>query len=416
MNNYRIPGEFEPQESVLIVWSVNEWATNTLNIDTITIEIVSYLVDNVKVIIVCSDKSIAERAKRKLQQQGIELSKIEFCIHEIENHYPRDFGAEVMIDGLGNRLFADFQFSEYCFIPHDHTFSFAKGMRDFNKFHAQQVGISVNNTTWLASEGGDREFNGKGVMIAIEDTEVAKRNPTKSKQEVEAEFKRLLNLDKIIWIPRCTYDDENILLGTIPGSDKYSTYRAATANGHIDEMCRFVSADTILIASISEKEAKTSELARLNKERLDEAYEIVSKATDADGKPFHIVKMPVPEPIFIEVSPNEEPWKALKFFVDANGGTMLDGTLLPEEKIVVLPALSYCNFLIINDIVLAQKYWREGLPIIIKEKDEEALNILKDLFPNRRVVAIDTLALNMTGGGIHCHTRNVPSIDISARL
>lgn len=49
----------------------------------------------------------------------------------------------------------------------------------------------------FVSEGGDREFNGKGILIAIEDTEVRKRNPGKTREEVEAEYKRIYNLEKL---------------------------------------------------------------------------------------------------------------------------------------------------------------------------------------------------------------------------
>ena len=74
-----------------------------------------------------------------------------------------------------------------------------------------------------------------------------------------------------------------------------------------------------------------------------------------------------------------------------------------------LPALSYCNFLITNGLVLAQKYYQEGMPLSVKEKDEQAKRILEQCFPDRKVVQINTLALNLNGGGIHCFTRHVPA-------
>jgi len=76
----------------------------------------------------------------------------------------------------------------------------------------------------------------------------------------------------------------------------------------------------------------------------------------------------------------------------------------------VLPAMSYCNFLIANGIVIAQKYYKDGMPLDIKIKDDEALYILKSVFPDRKVVAVDVLPLNLYGGGVHCHTRNVPCL------
>jgi len=64
--------------------------------------------------------------------------------------------------------------------------------------------------------------------------------------------------------------------------------------------------------------------------------------------------------------------------------------------------------LITNSLVLAQKYYKEGMSLDIKTKDEEAFNILQNIFPDRKVIAINTLPLNLYGGGIHCNTRNIP--------
>ncbi len=87
---------------------------------------------------------------------------------------------------------------------------------------------------------------------------------------------------------------------------------------------------------------------------------------------------------------------------------VVDGTPFPPNTINVLPAMSYCNFLIANNVVVAQKYYKEGMSKLIKEKDEEALKVLKSAFPKHHIVQINPLALNLYGGGIHCHTRNIP--------
>lgn len=291
----------------------------------------------------------------------------------------------------------------------DHTIS--KLLGEFSGFHAKLVGVDKIISTELISEGGDREFNGMNVMLTIEDTEINKPNPHLSKREVEEEFKRVFNFKKIIWLPLPTFDDENIYSGKIPGPDgKFNAYRSESANGHVDEMCRFVNKNTILLAHISEEEAKKSKLHALNKERLDKAYEVLRNEVNIDGKPFQIVKMPVPESIYLTIRTGDDIYEIWQSRKDDFNGELLDGSPFPREEMIVLPALSYCNFLITNNIVIAQKYYSEGLPLEVKKKDEEALNILKSVFPDRKVVAINTLALNLYGGGIHCNTRNIPAI------
>jgi agmatine deiminase len=77
--------------------------------------------------------------------------------------------------------------------------------------------------------------------------------------------------------------------------------------------------------------------------------------------------------------------------------------------VTIIPAQSYCNFLISNGVVLAQKYWRPGMPVSVREKDLAAQKILQKIFPDREVVAINTLAINFGGGGIHCTTQQEPA-------
>ena len=58
-------------------------------------------------------------------------------------------------------------------------------------------------------------------------------------------------------------------------------------------------------------------------------------------------------------------------------------------------------------MVLTQKYWREGLDPAIREKDEQALAVFKQVFPDRTIIPIDSYELNLYGGGVHCWTKNV---------
>jgi agmatine deiminase len=406
---FRTVGEFEQQESVLMAWSTAEFVCRDYNIDDVSLEIVRNLYGNVPIIICCDNEKVKERAINKIKMCGLNTDSIEFVIYPTPIPYPRDFGAEVLInDQTRELLLAHFNFNTYGMLTIDDPLS--KLLKEFSKFHGELVGVDKIVSTELISEGGDREFNGQGIMMAIEDTEVNKRNAHLSKNEVEEEFKRVFNVNKIIWLPLSTFDDENIYSGTIPGPDgEFNAYRSASANGHIDEMCRFVNVNTILLAHISEEEAEKSKLHALNKDRLDKAYEVVKNEVNIDGKPFQIVKIPVPEPIYLTLRAGDlmyDMWQDMK---DDLNGKLVDGSPFPGEEMIALPALSYCNFFITNNIVLAQKYYSEGLPLEVKKKDEEALAILKNVFPDRKVVAINTIALNLCGGGIHCNTRNIPA-------
>ena len=407
-SNFRIAGEFEPQKSVLTAWPLVPYSAPGLNVDEVEADIVSALIGEVEVLVSCYDESVKERASKALSERGVDIRKIRFVIYPSPIIYPRDFGAEVMTDGRGSGMLAKFRFNTYGFYAEDHPTS--KLLASFAEFHARHVGIEKSIAANLISEGGDREFNGRGVMMSIVDTELRKRNPDQSLDTLEKEFKRVLNLEKIIWLPCGTYDDENPFDGPIPSEDgNFTSYRASSANGHIDEMCRFVDAGTVLLARISREEADKSELHALNKKRLDQAYEVLKEECDAEGKPLKIITMPVPEPIYLDIAPEDDAYASWAEEGREYAGMLLNGQPFPSGKMNVLPALSYCNFLVANGIVLAQKYYRDGMPAEIKRKDEEAARVLKDVFPGRKIVPVFTLPLNLYGGGIHCNTRNVPA-------
>jgi agmatine deiminase len=248
--------------------------------------------------------------------------------------------------------------------------------------------------------------------MVVEQTEL-QRNPTYSKQEIEAEYKRIFNLKKVIWLPKPSYDDENMFKDYIVDkTTNKKVMRSASANGHIDEFCRFVAPNTILLAEVSQQEADSEDIHKINKQRFDECFEILKKETDADGKPYTIIRMPVAETIYKEVSKKSGVGNNISSMMEATElKKMLDGSDFPkEDKFLVLPALSYCNFSIANNVVLMSKYWKTGLPESIKEKDKQALDILQKLFPNRKIVAIDAMALNLGGGGLHCNTKHIPTL------
>ena len=178
----------------------------------------------------------------------------------------------------------------------------------------------------------------------------------------------------------------------------------------MDEMARFTDANTIILGEVTEEEAAESELYRRNKERFDMAYEALKDATDADGKPIRIIRIPVPEHEYLEMDIKEHPESELAAFWRGYP-KMFDGSPVPQDvgRCHWIPGISYTNFLVTNKKVLMQKYYREGISSEkVREKDEKAKQILQECFPDREIIPIDAFALNVLGGGIHCLTRNVP--------
>lgn len=403
---FRYAGEFEEQQAVVICWPRIVEPVRGMYTLKVFADIVRNLVGQVDVYVNCGFEGTYETCTKTLADSGIDLKDVHITRYPDIMNWSRDYGPDIMKDGEGRMRLVNFRFDMYG--EGDENSEMSTLCAKFAPHMAVELGCTDIVNSILITEGGDKEFNGAGVMMAIEDTEVAKRNGSLAKAQVEEEFKRLFNLKKIIWLPLGIYDDESATLDVLDYVDGKAVYRSGSANGHIDEMCRFVDKNTVLLAEVSEEEAEKLRSARISRERLEAAYEILKNETDAEGNPLRILRIPTPEPYYVTTTPDDwtnRTWG--KRFSEGEENVLDDGTPMPEGEIIMQPAMSYCNFLICNGVVLAQSYWQEGRPESIRKRDEEALEVLKNAFPNRKIIPIPAMDLNIRGGGIHCVTKNI---------
>ncbi len=198
----------------------------------------------------------------------------------------------------------------------------------------------------MVLEGGSIDVNGNGSLLTTESCLLnPNRNPDMSKEEIEENLKKYFGVKQILW-----------LKDGIAGDD---------TDGHIDDITRFVNEDTIVTAVEENKND-------INYEPLKENYERLKTFKDINGKPFNIITIPMPEPQYYDY---------------------------PDEKNYRLPA-SYANFYITNKYVI--------VPIFNCKKDEIALNILQNIFKDRKVVGIYAYDIVIGLGAFHCLTMQIP--------
>lgn len=408
LKNFRYPGEFEKQDAVCVNWVAAPYAAEGYDVHRVFVEVIKNLVDTVQVYVNCGVEGTISECKEKLEDAGVDLEKIIFTQFEDTLNWARDYGPDVMVDDAGNKIAINQNFNTYGQETPD--FKEAYDARKTGVHQAVAMGIFDIVNSEMISEGGDKEFNGAGVLMTIEDTECTKRNPQYTKEEIEKEYKKIFNCQKVIWLPQATFEDQEIYDGPLDVIDGKSIYRSLSANGHVDEMARFVGKNKILLAEVTAEEAAKLNSMKITKEALDAAYEVLKNSSDAEGKPFEIIRIPIPEPMELVAKKGDyiyDLWMDYKE-VEGIGDTLRDGSPFPYvEELHLAAAVSYANFLICNDVVLGQRYWKEGLDLKIKEKDERMQKILEEIFPERKVIMIDAVALNILGGGIHCITKNV---------
>lgn len=194
----------------------------------------------------------------------------------------------------------------------------------------------------IVLEGGSIEVNGQGVLMTSEACLLnPNRNPHLGRVEIEAHLRDYLGVDQILWLGEGIVGDDT--------------------DGHVDDVARFVRADTVV--TVVEEDP-----ADANYALLQDNWRRLQSFRDGAGRPFRVVAVPMP------------------------GVVTCQGQRLPA---------SYANFYIANGKVLVPTYRHAN--------DARALAILQDLFPDRRVVGIDSTHLIWGLGSFHCLTQQEPS-------
>ena len=132
-------------------------------------------------------------------------------------------------------------------------------------------------------------------------------------------------------------------------------------DGHIDDLTRFVSERSVVTAVEEDRNDENYEPLQENLKRLREMK--------LGGRKLDILTLPMPNKI------------------------VRDGLRLPA---------SYANFYIANTRVL--------VPTFADANDEAAISVLRECFPDRRVIGIDCRELIWGLGTFHCLTQQQPAV------
>lgn len=380
-DKFKVAAEFDEQEFIWFSWLESTWLNGEALYLPI-LEAIKEIQPYSKVKIVYSEhlnynrEQLQSRIYDVLINSSIDTSRVELFYNELPIGAIQDPGPVFVRNGKGEMAVVDFQYQQ--------GFPLSGNL---DKNVGKQMNLRIIPST-LFSEGGAWQTNGEGTMLLVESVELD-RNRTLTKEQIENEYKRVLGVDKIIWLKKGCIEEEWRKLDN-------GIYGIGTG-GHIDEFCRFVNPSTVLLAKVSEADTIDNAISKESYRRMEENYEILKQSTTLDGKPFEIIRLPV-GPLIVDkvsyksLSKDEQSW-----FENVS-----------TDTIEYYLASGYMNFVIANKIVVSAKFWKEGLPEELKRKDEEAKLILEKAFPNRKIVQIDCLPLHHEGAGLHCYSKNEP--------
>ena len=211
-------------------------------------------------------------------------------------------------------------------------------------------------------EGGSIHVDGQGTLMTTEACLLSDgRNPHFSKQEIEERLKTYFNVDKVIWLKHGIDGDET--------------------NEHIDNMACFVRPGVVALAWTDDKTTKQYHYCR-------DAYNVLKKEKDAQGNRLSIVKVPLPAPLYMTKE-------------EARGIKKTQKNAKPRQENDFL-AGSYVNYYQGHDFII--------LPRFGVKEDKKALSLFKKLYPDKKVVQVDSREILLGGGNIHCITMQIPAL------
>ena len=399
-NSFRLPAEWEPHKAMMVSFNDNDAAA-----DSVSVEIVKALSPIMKVYCVIMSDTLIPYYSAWFKKEGIQKDSIQFMNFGSSFSYSIRDPLFFLKNKKGEFAIADFAWNDYGYLPADTAKRSAfleSSVKDRAGYEANFIKLFPYPliSSKMVNEGGAIEVNGKGTIIQVESVN-KQRNPDMSPENQEAELKNVLGVKNIIWLKDGMADD--------PDAKTLITnnYFGIGVNGHVDEFCRFVNPTTLFLAFPDSGEAQKNPVLKISYDRMLVNLNILSRSADQDGNPLTIVKIPVPDlnPVVYKLDSSSDDIKTKRFskWVLKKYKQFKSGDIA-----YFLPASSYLNFLVTNEVVLIPKYWTAGLPESTRLKDDGIKKIFETYFPGKKIIQINPLALNLNGGGIHCWTQQIP--------
>lgn len=344
MTNRRFPAEWEKQQGVLLCFPHNgkDWPGKFGAIQWAFVEFIKKVASVEQVLLLVVDEDQQAKVNEMLETAHVKMENVSYIFHKTNRSWMRDSGPIIVKNG-DSREALNFNFNGWAKYK---NYQLDRGVpaKVANFLKTPMTPVTYKGKPVIL-EGGAIDVNGKGTLLTSEeclmDQKTQVRNPGFTKADYEAIFKEYLGITNTIWVG-----------DGIVGDDTH---------GHIDDLCRFVNANTII--TVVEDDPNDS-----NYHMLQDNLNRLKAAKLEDGSTPNIVELPMPHRLDFE------------------------GLRIPA---------SYANFLIINKCVL--------VPTFNDSNDRKALNIIADCFPDREVIGISAIDLIWGFGTLHCLSQQIPA-------
>ena len=270
---FRWPAEWEPHRATWIAWphERSDWPGKFAAIPWVYAEIVRHLHQSERVGILVQNTAEEQRARRALQRNNVDSTRLEFERIATDRVWLRDSGPIFVKANGGGRIALDWRFNGWAkYANHKRDDAVPARLAKAKRWRCLQPRQNGNR---IVLEGGSIDGNGDGLLLTTEEcllSQIQQRNPGMSHADYENLFAEFLGVRKVLWLNR-----------GIAGDDTH---------GHVDDLARFVDETTI----VTVVEANSSDS---NYEPLHENLERLCGFTNLEGRHFSVIELPMPDPV-----------------------------------------------------------------------------------------------------------------------
>ncbi|MER7949274.1 agmatine deiminase family protein [Streptomyces sp. NPDC096079] len=292
MTAFRMPAEWSAHEGCLMAWPVREDLWSSV-LDDVKEEYanVARAIAAFEPVTMVAPPGHGDDARKRC---GDGITVVELTQ---DDSWFRDSAPLFVLDGDGNRAGVDFRFNAWGrkHSPYDSD-------DRVSALLLEHLGVERIASDMIL-EGGAITVDGEGTLITTEQCLLhPNRNPGMNRDEIEAELKSQLGVDKVVWLP-------------------YGGLLDTETDGHVDGVCAFAAPGKVVV-SLPDDPAHPDH-ARMRANRA-----VLEASTDAHGRPFEIVD--VPQTAFTEIAGVEVEVSYLNYYV-ANGGVVVPVAGVPQD-------------------------------------------------------------------------------------
>jgi agmatine deiminase len=237
-----MPAEWAPHERTIMCWPAREsmWQEHFSQAQADHAEVANAIAAFEPVLMAADPRHVAEA--RRLCGENVQVVEI-----PIDDSWARDSGP-IFVAGDGERAGVQFGFNAWGekFHPYADDARFATRV-------LEALGEPRRDATGFVLEGGSIAVDGEGTLITTEQCLFEQhRNPQLSREEIEAELRAHLGVERIVWLGRGLVEDDD-------------------TDGHVDNICAFVAPGKVVLQTVTDEANPNFEHCQENLRRLRDA-------------------------------------------------------------------------------------------------------------------------------------------------